>query len=109
MKIEVESISLYFKIKKLYFLTEKCSKINNITKSLEIVHLKRLNLMYLFCHQAKQDFVNDFACLDKVRGEEEISRFKNECLGMAVLHLSHTALQTGCSLQDVAKQTRCRI
>ncbi|XP_056610016.1 non-receptor tyrosine-protein kinase TYK2 [Triplophysa dalaica] len=66
--------------------------------------LEMTSLEYLFA-QAKQDFVNDFACLDKVRGEEEISRFKNECLGMAVLHLSHTALQTGCSLQDVAKQT----
>uniref|UniRef100_A0A673LXS5 Tyrosine-protein kinase n=1 Tax=Sinocyclocheilus rhinocerous TaxID=307959 RepID=A0A673LXS5_9TELE len=31
--------------------------------------------------------------------------FKNECLGMAVLHLSYTALQSGSSLQDVAKQT----
>uniref|UniRef100_A0A8C1XM71 Tyrosine-protein kinase n=1 Tax=Cyprinus carpio TaxID=7962 RepID=A0A8C1XM71_CYPCA len=34
-----------------------------------------------------------------------IDRFKNECLGMAVLHLSYTALQSGSSLQDVAKQT----
>lgn len=51
--------------------------------------------------------MNDLTSLDAVSGEEEISRFKNECLGMAVLHLSYTALQTGTSLQDVAKQTRC--
>lgn len=63
--------------------------------------------MFWFPYQAKYDFVNDLTCLDAVKGEEEISRFKNECLGMAVLHLSYTALQTGSSLQDVAKQTRC--
>lgn len=51
--------------------------------------------------------MNDVTCLDSLRDAEEISRFKNECLGMAVLHLSYTALQTGSSLQDVAKQTRC--
>ncbi len=51
--------------------------------------------------------MNDLTCLDAVRGEEETCGFKNECLGMAVLHLSYTALQSGSSLQDVAKQTRC--
>lgn len=56
--------------------------------------LEITSLEYLFA-QAKHDFVNDVACLDAVRGEEDISRFKNECLGMAVLHLSYTALQTG--------------
>ncbi|XP_043090006.1 non-receptor tyrosine-protein kinase TYK2 [Puntigrus tetrazona] len=66
--------------------------------------LEMTSLEYLFA-QAKYDFVNDLTCLDAVRGEEEISRFKNECLGMAVLHLSYTALQSGSSLQDVAKQT----
>lgn len=66
-----------------------------------------LSCMFWFPYQAKYDFVNDLTCLDAVKGEEEISRFKNECLGMAVLHLSYTALQTGSSLQDVAKQTRC--
>lgn len=66
--------------------------------------LEITSLEYLFA-QAKHDFVNDVACLDAVRGEEDISRFKNECLGMAVLHLSYTALQTGSFLQDVAKQT----
>ncbi|XP_067238624.1 non-receptor tyrosine-protein kinase TYK2 [Chanodichthys erythropterus] len=66
--------------------------------------LEITSLEYLFA-QAKYDFVNDLTCLDALSGEEEISRFKNECLGMAVLHLSYTALQTGTSLQDVAKQT----
>ncbi|XP_067276803.1 non-receptor tyrosine-protein kinase TYK2 isoform X2 [Pseudorasbora parva] len=66
--------------------------------------LERTSLEYLFA-QAKYDFVNDLTCLDTLRGEEEISLYKNECLGMAVLHLSHIALQTGSSLQDVAKQT----
>uniref|UniRef100_A0A8C9Y3T3 Tyrosine-protein kinase n=1 Tax=Sander lucioperca TaxID=283035 RepID=A0A8C9Y3T3_SANLU len=34
----------------------------------------------------------------------EISRFKNESLGMAVLQLSHQAIQTDCTLQDVAEK-----
>lgn len=55
--------------------------------------------------QAKCDFVNDVVSLDDVMGEAEISAFKNESLGMAVLHLSHKALQNGISLQEVAKQT----
>uniref|UniRef100_A0A672QKL7 Tyrosine-protein kinase n=1 Tax=Sinocyclocheilus grahami TaxID=75366 RepID=A0A672QKL7_SINGR len=66
--------------------------------------LEMTSLEYLFA-QAKYDFVNDLTCLDAVKGEEEISGFKNECLGMAVLHFSYTALQSGSSLQDVAKQT----
>ncbi|TRY89212.1 hypothetical protein DNTS_025391 [Danionella cerebrum] len=66
--------------------------------------LELSSLEYLFA-QAKYDFVNDVTSLEAVRGEEELSRIQNECLGMAVLHLSYTALQTGSSLQDVAKQT----
>ncbi|XP_039541897.1 non-receptor tyrosine-protein kinase TYK2 isoform X2 [Pimephales promelas] len=66
--------------------------------------LEMASLEYLFA-QAKYDFVNDLTCLDALKGEEELSHFKNECLGMAVLHLTYTALQTGSSLQDVAKQT----
>lgn len=59
--------------------------------------------------QAKCDFVQDVISLDDVSGEAAISSFKNESLGMAVLHLSHKALQTGSSLQEVAKQTRCEL
>lgn len=51
--------------------------------------------------------MNDVASLDDVRNEMEISAFKNESLGMAVLHLSHRALQSSTSLQEVAKHTRC--
>lgn len=53
--------------------------------------------------------MNDVTSLDDVTGEAAISSFKNESLGMAVLHLSHKALQTGDSLQEVAKQTRCEL
>uniref|UniRef100_A0A8C9TXD0 Tyrosine-protein kinase n=1 Tax=Scleropages formosus TaxID=113540 RepID=A0A8C9TXD0_SCLFO len=62
-------------------------------------------LEYLFA-QAKFDFVNDVASLDEVQEEQELSRFKSECLGMAVLHLCQQALQSGCTLQDMAKKTR---
>uniref|UniRef100_A0A8C1KFU4 Tyrosine-protein kinase n=1 Tax=Cyprinus carpio TaxID=7962 RepID=A0A8C1KFU4_CYPCA len=68
--------------------------------------LEMTSLEYLFA-QAKYDFVNDSTCLDAVRGEEAISHFQNECLGMAVLHLSYTALQSGSSLQDVANFLHC--
>ncbi|XP_030645484.1 non-receptor tyrosine-protein kinase TYK2 [Chanos chanos] len=66
--------------------------------------LELTSLEYLFA-QAKCDFVNDIAPLEEAKGEEELSRYKNESLGMAVLHLSHLALQKGCTLQEVAVQT----
>ncbi|TKS92111.1 Non-receptor tyrosine-protein kinase TYK2 [Collichthys lucidus] len=60
-------------------------------------------LEYLFS-QAKYEFVNEVVQMEDVQSEEELSRFKNESLGMAVLHLSHQAMQTGSTLQDVAKK-----
>lgn len=44
--------------------------------------------------------------MEDMETEEEISSFKNESLGMAVLHMSHQALQTGSTLQEVAKKHR---
>uniref|UniRef100_A0A673Y7L2 Tyrosine-protein kinase n=1 Tax=Salmo trutta TaxID=8032 RepID=A0A673Y7L2_SALTR len=64
--------------------------------------LEMTSLEYLFC-QAKFDFVNDVTPMEDAQGKEELSRFKNESLGMAVLHLSHQALCSGCTLQEVAK------
>uniref|UniRef100_A0A4W5QMA6 non-specific protein-tyrosine kinase n=1 Tax=Hucho hucho TaxID=62062 RepID=A0A4W5QMA6_9TELE len=64
--------------------------------------LEMTSLEYLFC-QAKFDFVNDVTPMEDAQGKEELSRYKNESLGMAVLHLSHQALRTGCTLQEVAK------
>ncbi|XP_036408100.1 non-receptor tyrosine-protein kinase TYK2 [Megalops cyprinoides] len=66
--------------------------------------LEQPSLEYLFA-QAKFDFVNDVAPLPEAQGGEELSRFKNESLGMAVLHLSHQALLSGRTLQEVAKKT----
>ncbi|TMS15324.1 Non-receptor tyrosine-protein kinase TYK2 [Larimichthys crocea] len=54
--------------------------------------------------KAKYEFVNEVVQMEDVQSEEELSRFKNESLGMAVLHLSHQAMQTGSTLQDVAKK-----
>uniref|UniRef100_UPI0037E826D1 non-receptor tyrosine-protein kinase TYK2 n=1 Tax=Semicossyphus pulcher TaxID=241346 RepID=UPI0037E826D1 len=65
--------------------------------------LEITSLEYLFS-QAKYEFVNEVVPMEDVNSEEELSRFKNESLGMAVLHLSHQAMQTGCSLQDTAKK-----
>uniref|UniRef100_A0A3Q2Y768 Tyrosine kinase 2 n=1 Tax=Hippocampus comes TaxID=109280 RepID=A0A3Q2Y768_HIPCM len=59
---------------------------------------------YLFA-QAKYDFVNELFPMEKLNSEEELSLFKNESLGMAMLHLMHLALQTGSTLQRVAKKT----
>lgn len=44
--------------------------------------------------------------MEDMKTEEEISSFKNESLGMAVLHMSHQALQTDSTLQEVAKKHR---
>lgn len=60
------------------------------------------SLEYLFC-QAKYDFVNEVIHIEDVKSETELSRFKNESLGMAVLHLSHYAIQTNRKLQETAE------
>ncbi|XP_062388819.1 non-receptor tyrosine-protein kinase TYK2 [Sardina pilchardus] len=65
--------------------------------------LEMPSLDYLFA-QAKYDFVNDVAPMEDVRGAEELTRYKDESLGMAVLHMSHKALQSDSNLQDVAKR-----
>ncbi|XP_040917883.1 non-receptor tyrosine-protein kinase TYK2 isoform X2 [Toxotes jaculatrix] len=69
--------------------------------------LELTSLDYLFS-QAKYEFVNEVVPMEGVQSEEEQSRFKNESLGMAVLHLSHQALQTGCTLQEVAEKVSFR-
>uniref|UniRef100_A0A8C9Y7Z3 Tyrosine-protein kinase n=1 Tax=Sander lucioperca TaxID=283035 RepID=A0A8C9Y7Z3_SANLU len=56
------------------------------------------SLEYLF----SQVFI--MISMEDLESEEEISRFKNESLGMAVLQLSHQAIQTDCTLQDVAEK-----
>uniref|UniRef100_A0A8C5LZN0 Tyrosine-protein kinase n=1 Tax=Leptobrachium leishanense TaxID=445787 RepID=A0A8C5LZN0_9ANUR len=58
---------------------------------------------YLF-EQGKFDFVNDVVSLKDFWTEQDIHRFKNESLGMAVLHLSHIAIRKKMSLEEVAKQ-----
>ncbi|XP_029441138.1 non-receptor tyrosine-protein kinase TYK2 [Rhinatrema bivittatum] len=58
---------------------------------------------YLY-EQGKFDFVGDVASLKDLQTEQEIHRFKNESLGMAVLHLSHIALKNRVSLEEVAKK-----
>ncbi|MBN3305811.1 TYK2 kinase, partial [Amia calva] len=65
--------------------------------------LDQPSLEYLYA-QGKFDFVNDAASMRDLHTEAELSRFKNESLGMAVLHLSHVALQSGRSLEEVAKE-----
>lgn len=46
------------------------------------------------------------ASLKDFQSEQEIQRFKNESLGMAVLHLSHIAIRKGLSLEEVARKYR---
>ncbi|KAF3846189.1 hypothetical protein F7725_003267 [Dissostichus mawsoni] len=57
---------------------------------------------------AKYEFVNEVVQVEDVDSEEKLNRFENESLGMAVLQLSHQAMQTGCSLQDVAQKISFR-
>ncbi|XP_077475315.1 non-receptor tyrosine-protein kinase TYK2 [Stigmatopora argus] len=59
---------------------------------------------YLFA-QAKYEFVNELIPMENVSSEEELNHFKNESLGLAMLHLMHLALQTGKTMQRVAKKT----
>ncbi|XP_047215963.1 non-receptor tyrosine-protein kinase TYK2-like [Girardinichthys multiradiatus] len=59
--------------------------------------LDMTSLEYLFA-QAKHEFVH---YVEEPQSEEN-NRFKNESLGMAVLHLSHLAMQEKCTLQEVA-------
>ncbi|RMB93817.1 hypothetical protein DUI87_29809 [Hirundo rustica rustica] len=65
--------------------------------------LDRSSFEYLF-EQGKFEFINDIASLKDFRSEPEIQKFKNESLGMAVLHLSHIALKKGISLEEVARK-----
>ncbi|XP_073510192.1 non-receptor tyrosine-protein kinase TYK2 isoform X1 [Phyllobates terribilis] len=58
---------------------------------------------YLF-EQGKFDFVNDVVSLKDFHSEHDVHKFKNESLGMAVLHLSHIAIKKKVSLEEVAKQ-----
>lgn len=66
--------------------------------------LDKASFEYLF-EQGKYEFINDVASLRDLQSEPEIHRFKNESLGMAVLHLSHLAIRRGVSLEEVAKKT----
>lgn len=63
------------------------------------------SLEYLF-HQAKYVFVNEVTNIEEMKSEAELSRFKNESLGMAVLHLTHHAIQTNKKLQEIAENFR---
>ncbi|KAM9514158.1 non-receptor tyrosine-protein kinase TYK2 [Guaruba guarouba] len=65
--------------------------------------LDRASFEYLF-EQGKYEFINDVASLRELPSEQEVQRFKNESLGMAVLHLSHVALRKGISLEEVARK-----
>ncbi|XP_074835700.1 non-receptor tyrosine-protein kinase TYK2 [Carettochelys insculpta] len=66
--------------------------------------LDKASFEYLF-EQGKYEFINDVVSLKDLQNEQEIHRFKNESLGMAVLHLSHMAIKRGVSLEEVAKKT----
>lgn len=65
--------------------------------------LDKASFEYLF-EQGKYEFINDVASLKDLQTEQEVQRFKNESLGMAVLHLSHIAIKKGVSLEEVARK-----
>uniref|UniRef100_A0A8C0FG22 Tyrosine-protein kinase n=1 Tax=Bubo bubo TaxID=30461 RepID=A0A8C0FG22_BUBBB len=65
--------------------------------------LDKSSFEYLF-EQGKFEFINDVASLKDLQTEQEVQRFKNESLGMAVLHLSHIAIKKGISLEEVARK-----
>uniref|UniRef100_A0A8C5D516 non-specific protein-tyrosine kinase n=1 Tax=Gouania willdenowi TaxID=441366 RepID=A0A8C5D516_GOUWI len=59
------------------------------------------SLEYLFA-QAKYEFVNEVVQMEDIESEQELSRFKNKSLGMAVLQLLYKAIKTGSRLEEVA-------
>lgn len=65
--------------------------------------LEVTSLDYLFA-QAKYEFINEVVPMEEIESDDELSCLKSECLGMAVLHLSHLAVETGCTLQEVDKK-----
>ncbi|XP_072104469.1 non-receptor tyrosine-protein kinase TYK2 [Mobula birostris] len=62
-----------------------------------------MSLNYIFA-QSKYDFINGIAPLRELQKEQDVHVFQNESLGMAVLHLSYIAVQSGRSLGDVSKE-----
>ncbi|XP_053320800.1 non-receptor tyrosine-protein kinase TYK2 [Spea bombifrons] len=80
----------------------KSSEEKSQTEQAEAI-LDLASFEYLF-EQGKYDFVNDVVSLKDFWTEQDIHRFKNESLGMAVLHLSHIAIKKKVSLEEVAKQ-----
>ncbi|KAK1153998.1 non-receptor tyrosine-protein kinase TYK2-like [Acipenser oxyrinchus oxyrinchus] len=61
------------------------------------------SLEYLFA-QGKHDFIHDLVSMKDLHTDAELHKFKNESLGMAVLHLSHLAVLSGRSLEEVTKE-----
>uniref|UniRef100_A0A669BNX7 Tyrosine-protein kinase n=1 Tax=Oreochromis niloticus TaxID=8128 RepID=A0A669BNX7_ORENI len=66
--------------------------------------LDTTSLEYLFSQVVFGGFLMALVQIEDVKTEEEQTRFKNESLGMAVLHLSYQAIQTQSTLQDVASK-----
>ncbi|XP_077352551.1 non-receptor tyrosine-protein kinase TYK2-like isoform X3 [Festucalex cinctus] len=67
-----------------------------------LLEIKSVEYLYA---QAKYDFLNELIPMENFSSEEELSRFKTESLGMAMLNLIQLALHTGCTLQHVARKT----
>ncbi|MGH0143962.1 UNVERIFIED_CONTAM: hypothetical protein FKN15_023556 [Acipenser sinensis] len=65
--------------------------------------LDQHSLEYLFA-QGKHDFIHDVVSMKDLHTDAELHKFKNESLGMAVLHLSHLAVLSGRSLEEVTKE-----
>nr|XP_014351541.1 PREDICTED: non-receptor tyrosine-protein kinase TYK2 [Latimeria chalumnae] len=72
-------------------------------KSVQGSLLDPASQQYLFA-QAKFAFINDIVSLKDLHTEQELHNFKNESLGMAVLHLSHISMGSGRSLEEIAKE-----
>ncbi|XP_077413120.1 non-receptor tyrosine-protein kinase TYK2 isoform X2 [Vanacampus margaritifer] len=85
-------------------LTARLCETDGATVALGKPLLEIQSVEYLYA-QAKSDFVNELIPMENFSSEEELSHFKTESLGMAMLNLIQLALQTGSTLQHVAKKT----
>uniref|UniRef100_A0A8C7S5Y9 Tyrosine-protein kinase n=1 Tax=Oncorhynchus mykiss TaxID=8022 RepID=A0A8C7S5Y9_ONCMY len=65
--------------------------------------LDTASLKYLFA-QGQHDFLKGWAAVRNPQNEEEVHYIENECLGMAVLSISHHALDNNIVIPGVAGQ-----
>lgn len=69
-------------------------------------HISWIMCLCVWFSKGQHDFVKGWATLRNPQNEEEVHYIENECLGMAVLSISHHALDNNIVIPGVAGQIR---